>query len=100
MIRHEIIASAPRRNLPFIPTFGVISTFSPTPTLIGASPAASTFTPRGPTPLWAFLAETYTPTPFYVNTPRQPQSLDQFRAAKAAYNKGDWASYITNMQEV
>lgn len=92
--------TAPRRNLPFIPTFGVISTFSPTPTLIGASPAASTFTPRGPTPLWAFLAETYTPTPFYVNTPRQPQSLDQFRAAKAAYNKGDWASYITNMQEV
>ncbi len=92
--------TAPRRNLPFIPTFGITPTFSPTPTLIGASAVAPTFTPRGPTPLWAFLPETYTPTPFYVNTPRQPQSLDQFRAAKAAYAKGDWASYITNMQEV
>ncbi|HVN16024.1 MAG TPA: tetratricopeptide repeat protein [Anaerolineales bacterium] len=92
------------RNLPAIPTFSGIATptFSPTPTLIGATEviALSSSTPVGPTPLWAYLPETYTPTPFYVNTPRQPQSLDQFRAAKAAYAKGDWASYITNMEEV
>lgn len=92
----------PRANRAFLsPTFtaGPSPTYSPTPTLIGATAAVSpTFI--GPTPLWAFLDATYTPTPFYVNTPRQPQSYDQYRAAKAAYNKQDWPNFILNMQEV
>lgn len=77
-------------------TPGPSPTFSPTPTLINAGQPLPTFI--GPTPLAVLLGVTYTPTPLYVNTPRPPQSLDQYRAAKTAYNKGDWADFINNMQ--
>ena len=80
-------------------TAGASPTYSPTPTLVGAV-AVSTPTFIGPTPLWAFLNETYTPTPFYVSTPRQPQSSDQFRVASDAFNKGDMEEFIRNMQEI
>jgi tetratricopeptide (TPR) repeat protein len=70
-----------------------------TPTLIGAE-ALPTPTYIGPTPLWAFLPATYTPTPLYVNTPRQPQSADQFRIARVAYAKGDWDAYIDAMEDM
>lgn len=80
-------------------TAGPSPTFSPTPTIVGA---VAVFTPTfiGPTPLWAFLDATYTPTPFYVSTPRQPQSADQFRVASDAFNKGDMDEFIRNMEEV
>ena len=80
-------------------TAGPSPTFSPTPTIVGA---VAVFTPTfvGPTPLWAFLDATYTPTPFYVSTPRQPQSADQFRVANDAFNKGDMEEFIRNMEEV
>jgi tetratricopeptide (TPR) repeat protein len=80
-------------------TPGPSPTFSPTPTLIGGA-ARATPTFIGPTPLWAFLPATYTPTPLYVVTPRQPQSGDQFRVARDAYNKGDWEGFIQNMREI
>ncbi|MGE5251846.1 MAG: tetratricopeptide repeat protein [Bacteroidota bacterium] len=92
---------APQATLRFRPAFtaGPSPTFSPTPTLIGAvgSPTP-TFT--GPTPLWALLPATYTPTPLYVSTPRQPQSGDQFRVARDAYRRGDWEAFIQNMREI
>lgn len=91
------------RNTAFRPlntfTPGPSPTYSLTPTLIGAV-GQPTPTFIGPTPLWAFLPATYTPTPFYVNTPRQPQSADQFRAARAAYAKGDWETFIDAMEDL
>ncbi len=91
---------SPRSNL-FRPTKintpGPSPTFSSTPTLINAA-GQSLPTFIGPTPLAVLLGITYTPTPLYVNTPRPPQSLDQFRAAKTAYTKGNWADFINNMQ--
>src|SRR5687767_7799101 len=76
-------------------TPGPSPTFTPTPTLFGAAPAiTSTFI--GPTPLWMLLPATYTPTPLYVNTPRDPLSFDQNRSAKDAFAKGNWDAYIQN----
>lgn len=91
------------RNTAFRPlltfTPGPSPTYSLTPTLMGAvGQATATFI--GPTPLWAFLPATYTSTPFYVNTPRQPQSADQFRAARSAYAKGDWEAFIDAMEDM
>ncbi len=78
-------------------TPGASPTFSPTPTLVyAAGRPLPTFI--GPTPLAVLLGVSYTPTPLYVNTPRPPLSQDQFRAAMAASNKGDWADFISNMQ--
>ncbi len=78
-------------------TPGPSPTFTPTPTLFGATaPSTRAFT--GPTPLWMLLPQTYTPTPLYVNTPRAPQSLDQYRLARQAYQNGDWDAFISNMQ--
>lgn len=78
-------------------TPGPSPTFTTTPTVFGAT-AAPTKPFIGPTPLWMLLAETYTPTAVYVNTKRAPQSVDQYRAAKMAYDNGDWDSYIASMR--
>jgi tetratricopeptide (TPR) repeat protein len=80
-------------------TPGPSPTFTGTPTLFGATAAASS-TFIGPTPLWMMLPATYTPTPLYVNTQRAPQSLDQYRSAKIAFEKGDWDTYIQNAELV
>jgi tetratricopeptide (TPR) repeat protein len=88
-----------RANIRVIPTNtpGPSPTFSPTPTIFGAT-AAATPTFFGPTPLWMFLPETYTVTPLYVNTRRAPESRDQYRSAEQAFAKGDWDAYIQNME--
>lgn len=78
-------------------TPGPSPTFTATPTLIGAT-AVPTRAFTGPTPLYMLLPATYTPTPLYVNTPREPQSMDQYREARLAYENGDWDAYILNMQ--
>jgi len=78
-------------------TPGPSPTYSATPTLFGAT-AAPTKSFVGPTPLWMLLPETYTPTALYVNTPRPPQSRDQFRSAKIAYENQDWDAYISNLE--
>ena len=78
-------------------TPGPSPTFTATPTLFGAT-AAPTRSFVGPTPLWMLLPATYTPTALYVNTPRSPQSIDQFRIAKEAYENGDWDAFIANME--
>jgi tetratricopeptide (TPR) repeat protein len=78
-------------------TPGPSPTFTFTPTLFGAAPAPTTSF-VGPTPLWMLLPATYTPTPFYVITPRDPISFDQNRIARDAYAKGDWDFFIENME--
>ncbi len=80
-------------------TPGPSPTFTTTPTLFGAT-AAPTKGFTGPTPLWMFLPQTYTPTALYVNTPRAPQSRDQYRLAESAYKVENWDEYISNMQMV
>jgi tetratricopeptide (TPR) repeat protein len=78
-------------------TPGPSPTFTATPTRVG-DVARPTQAFTGPTPLWMFLPATYTPTPFYVNTPRALDSVDQYRIARQAYDKGDWDTFITNME--
>lgn len=78
-------------------TPGPSPTFTATPTLFGAT-AIPTRIFGGATPLWAYLPQTYTPTPLYVNTPRPAVSIDQYRIAKQAYDNGDWDTFILNMQ--
>jgi tetratricopeptide (TPR) repeat protein len=89
------------RQTNIVPTItntpGPSPTFTSTPTLTGGT-AAPTLAFSGPTPLWMLLPATYTPTPLYVNTPRSPQSLDQYRFARLAYESGDWDTFIANMQ--
>jgi tetratricopeptide (TPR) repeat protein len=80
-------------------TPGPSPTFTLTPTFVNATSAATpTFV--GPTPLWALLPATYTPTPLYVNTPRAPESFDYQRLAKAAYQQQNWDEFIRIMQEI
>lgn len=89
------------RQSTFVPTQtntpGPSPTFTATPTLFGAT-AIPTRILGGATPLWAYLPQTYTPTPLYVNTPRSPASIDQYRIAKDAYENGDWDAFIFNME--
>ncbi|GAB1470522.1 hypothetical protein MASR2M66_14000 [Chloroflexota bacterium] len=88
----------PRRsNIQRIPTntAGPSPTFTATPTLFGAT-AVPTQVFSGPTPLSAFLAITYTPTPLYVNTPHAV-AADQLRIAKRAYEEEEWDVFIQNM---
>ena len=88
----QIAAIPTQSNTP-----GPSPTFTTTPTVFGATaPPTKPFI--GPTPLWMLLAETYTPTAVYVNTPRAAQSIDQYRSAKAAYQTGDWDNYIASMK--
>ncbi|MCL4268454.1 MAG: tetratricopeptide repeat protein [Anaerolineales bacterium] len=78
-------------------TPGPSPTFTATPTLFGAT-ARPTQAFSGPTPLEAYLPAPYTPTPLYVNTPRSLDSVDQFRIAQAAYEDGDWDTFLLNME--
>ncbi|HEY6072743.1 MAG TPA: tetratricopeptide repeat protein, partial [Anaerolineales bacterium] len=88
------------RQLAPVFTAGPSPTFTTTPTLLGGVADLPTPTFIGPTPLWALLKATYTPTPFYISTQRQPQSSDQFRVARDAYRRGDWEGFIQNMQQI
>ncbi len=80
-------------------TPGPSPTFTLTPTAQNATARPSS-TYIGPTPLWALLPATYTPTPFYNPTPRQPQSGDIFRAASDAYKRGNWEEVIQYMGQI
>ena len=71
-------------------------TLSPTATrtLVVRSP---TPTFLGPTPLWMFLTETYTPVPLYVNTPHPV--IEAYRAGIRAYEHSDWISLLGFMEQ-
>ena len=86
-------------SLPNTITPGPSPTYTLTPTALNAKPV-STQAFIGPTPLWALLDATYTPTPLYVNTPRSVQASDYGHAVKAAYRDEDWEALITAMEEI
>jgi tetratricopeptide (TPR) repeat protein len=71
-------------------------TLSPTPTrtLVVRSPTPTFI---GPTPLWMFLSETYTPAPLYVNTPHP--IIEAYRAGIHALELSDWKSMLGFMQQ-
>lgn len=80
-------------------TPGPSPTYTLTPTFINAPELVPTG--RGTiVPLAELLQATHTPTPLYVNTPREPQSIDHYRVVKAAYEKRDWDAVIAGMSEI
>jgi len=80
-------------------TPGASATFTLTPTFVGATAQAVSIA-TGPGSLATALRVYYTVTPLYVNTPRAPQSVDEYNVAEAAYQKGDWTGYIAGLQEI
>ncbi len=91
----------PRRNVfgPATFTPGPSPTFTLTPTFVNATAKAP---PPGATlvPLAELLEAPLTPTPLYVNTPRDPLAGDMFRRARSAYESGDWDTVISSMKEI
>ena len=80
-------------------TPGPSPTFTLTPTFVNATEKAPVG--RGTlVPLAELLDAPFTPTPLYVNTPREPQSLDNYRVVKAAYENQDWDAVISGMSEI
>ena len=80
-------------------TAGPPLTYTLTPTFINATEQVPTG--RGTlVPLAELLDAPHTPTPLYVNTPREPLSIDNYRVVKAAYEKQDWDSVISGMREI
>ncbi|HUI87386.1 MAG TPA: tetratricopeptide repeat protein [Anaerolineales bacterium] len=80
-------------------TPGASPTFTLTPTFVNETALPITPGP-GSVSIASALGIAYTATPLYVNTPRAPQSEDQYSFALSSYQKGDWASFITNMQQI
>lgn len=80
-------------------TPGPSPTYTLTPTFVNATApppqAAATLAPMA-----ELLAATYTPTPLYVQRPRQPLSGDLNRQFKSAYERGDWDTVISSMEEI
>lgn len=78
------------------PTRTSSPTISPT---ITRTPVIRTRTPTviGPTPLWMFLTETYTPVPIYVNTPHPV--IEAYRAGINAFQQSDWKALLNFMQQ-
>ena len=95
------LLSPRRRQTVRLPTVtpGPSPTFTCTPTPLNAKPQ-NTPTFAGPTPLWALLPATYTPTPLYVQTPGSIQTHDYNIAARTAYEKGDWEGVIAAMEQI
>jgi len=77
----------------------VIGTAQSTPTFPATKTSTITPTPKfeGPTPPWMDLAQTYTPTPIYVNTPHP--IIEAYRIAIRNYERNDWAQAITYFQQ-
>ena len=83
-------------------TPGPPPTFTTTPTMIARTRSAlqqPTPTPTfaGPVPLWMRLEATYTPTPWYIDTPH-PVS-EAFRAGKRAFERADWNAALRYMKQ-
>jgi tetratricopeptide (TPR) repeat protein len=78
------------------PTRTSSPTISPT---ITRTMVVRTRTPTviGPTPLWMFLTETYTPAPLYVNTPHPV--IEAYRAGINAFQDANWKDVLEFMQQ-
>ena len=71
---------------------------STTPTVTRTMPVRTrTPTVIGPTPLWMFLTETYTPVPIYVDTPHP--IIEAYRTGIRAFEKSDWAALLEFMDQ-
>jgi tetratricopeptide (TPR) repeat protein len=71
---------------------------STTPTVTRTMPVRTrTPTVIGPTPLWMFLIETYTPVPIYVDTPHP--IIEAYRTGIRAFEKSDWAALLEFMDQ-
>ena len=93
-----ILPNRQRFTRPPTVTPGPSPTYTMTPTFINATaPVTPTFI--GPTPLWALLPATYTPTPFYLPSVNDPQLTEVLRAIKIAYAKGNWEEMRTYLQQ-
>lgn len=94
-LRHQPEPVAVIKVSPF-PTHTPEPTLSPTAT---RTPVVRSPTPTflGPTPLWMFLSETYTPIPLYVNTPHPV--VEAYRSGIRAYQRSDWTSMLGFMQQ-
>ncbi len=80
-------------------TAGPSPTYTLTPTFVNATEQVPTG--RGTlVPLAELLNAPHTPTPLYVNTPREPQSIDNYRVVKAAYERQEWDTVISGMNEI
>ncbi len=90
-----------RRSGPVIPTrtLGPSPTYTLTPTAINETPILPTALPTlpGPSPLWARLAATYTPTPIYVSTPHIAN--ESFQLAQRAFQRGDTATALEYLRQ-
>jgi len=77
----------------------VVGTAQSTPTFPATNTATITPTPKfeGPTPPWMDLAQTYTPTPIYVNTPHP--IIEAYRIAIRNYERNDWPQAVTYFQQ-
>jgi tetratricopeptide (TPR) repeat protein len=88
--RRQVAAARPTK------TPGPPPTFTSTPTLIGGPPVVVQITPSptfsGPTPLWALLEATYTPTPLYVSTAHP--ITEAYRLGQRAYSRSDWRTAL------
>ncbi len=77
----------------------VLGTAQSTPTFPATK--TPTITPTiqyvGPTPPWMALAETYTPTPLYVNTPHA--IIEAYQIAIRRFQKAEWAQAIQYFQQ-
>ncbi len=94
LVMSRLNRAAPATNTP-----GPSPTWTLTPTFVNATApppqAAATLAPMA-----ELLVATYTPTPLYVNNPRQPLSGDLNRQFKSAYEKSDWDTVISSMEEI
>jgi tetratricopeptide (TPR) repeat protein len=75
-------------------TMGITATPTTTRTPVVRSPTPTFI---GPTPLWMFLDETYTPVPLYVNTPHPV--IEAYRVAMRSYGRGDFPRMLDFMKQ-
>ncbi len=61
------------------------------------TPTPPHLAPGKPTPLWMLLPATYTPTPFFVNT---PHPVEAYRLGLNAFARGQWQSAVNYMKQV
>jgi tetratricopeptide (TPR) repeat protein len=72
----------------------ITRTPTPTRTLVVRSPTPTFI---GPTPLWMFLNQTYTPRPLYVNTPHP--RVEAYRIGMIAYQRNQIDLMLQYMQQ-
>ena len=93
-----LLPNSPATSLFRTPTRRPTVTLTFTPTV---TPVFRTATPTflGPTPLWMFLASTYTPTPFYVVTQHPVLSRSAFEAGLRFLGAQDYPNAIALFQQ-